>query len=439
MSRLVLVLAALSFACTGAEAPSPDAGTAPALDAGSSPDAGTVADAGTAPDAGTPPDAGTGPTPGAAVQLRIPVPGGSFEPAPGDSNGLGAGWSMVANHPNDAFVDMVTAGAAGETVAAYEGSRALRIESRHTDPATPVGEVSVRSAPVITIRPGHRYTLEAWIYNDASCMWAGAGPEIGFMAGSDSLLTPAPIANLPSGQWTKATAELTPTAAQAGTPLLAQVRVQGNAVPECRPRILVDAMAVTVDAPGSFPVPNGSFEAPVAAAPDTLPEGWTLFATSPADAIARVARTPDASLSFTPPAGDQVLRLASTRAFQAGVDTGAPHVRLTSPVVTTAVAGRTYTAHASFLDPESCMWSGNGPSIGFDVGGQWNSNTSGQVSILGLKGNGPGRFMGAAHAWTAGPNDAGKELRVVLGVHGNTGSGCRPDILIDDVRVGSTL
>lgn len=198
-------------------------------------------------------------------------------------------------------------------------------------------------------------------------------------------------------------------------------------------------MTVTVDVPGSLPVANGSFEAPAAAAADTLPEGWLLFATSPADAIARVARTPDASLSFTPPTGDEVLRLASTRAFQPGVDTCAPHVRLTSPVVTTAVAGRTYTAYASFLDPDSCMWSSSGPSIGFDVGGQWNSNTSGYVNILGLKGNGSGRFLGAAFAWTAGSNDAGKELRVVLDAFGNTGSGCRPDILIEDVRVGSTL
>jgi hypothetical protein len=447
MSRLALALAlaALSLSCASAEAPPPDADTPPTSDAGSptdagtEPDAGTPLDAGMEPDAGTPPDAGTDPTPGAAIQLRIPVPGGSFESAPGESNGLGYGWSMVANHPTEAVVAMVAAGTAGETVAAYEGSRALRIESRRTDAAPPVGEVSIRSAPIITISPGHRYTLEAWIYNDASCMWTGAGPEIGFVAGSDSLLTAAPVANLPSGQWTKATAEFTPAASQAGTSLLAQIRVKGNALPECWPRVLIDAMTVTVDVPGSFPVANGSFEAPAAAAADTLPEGWALFATSPADAIARVARTPDDSLSFTPPTGDQVLRLASTRAFQPGVDTGAPHVRITSPVVTTAVAGRTYTAYASFLDPDSCMWSGSGPSIGFDVGGKWNSNTSGYVSILGMKGNGPGRFLGAAFAWTAGSNDAGKELRVVLDVFGNIGSGCRPDILIDDVRVGSTL
>lgn len=441
MSRLAfaLALAALSLACSSAENPPSDAGTQPAEDAGSTPDGGTEPDAGTAPDAGTPPDAGTDPMPGAAIQLRIPVPGGSFENAPGETNGLGYGWSMVANYPSDAVVAMVGAGIGTETVTAHEGGRALRIESRHTDPAPPIAEVSVRSAPVITITPGHRYTLEAWIYNDASCMWAGAGPEIGFMAGSESVLTAASIANLPSGQWTKATAEFTPTAAQAGTTLLAQVRVKGNAVPECWPRILVDAMTVIVDVPGSFPVANGSFEAPVAAAAGTLPEGWTLFASIPADAIARVARSPDASLTFTPPAGDQVVRLASTHVFQQGVDTTAPHVRLTSPVVTTAVAGRTYTASASFLDPASCMWSGNGPSIGFAVGDQWNSNTSGQVSILGLKGNGAGRFLGAAYSWTAGPNDAGKELRVVLDVFGNIGADCRPDILVDDVRVGSTL
>jgi hypothetical protein len=432
MRRLVFpVLAAANvvLACSSGESGAADAGTDPVLDAGPV-DAGT--DAGSA-DAGDVPDASVGPALGPAVRLRVPVPGGSFENAPGDNAGLGQSWSKQATDPTDSVVAMTEAGVSGETVSAADGARSLRLELRRSG-GTSESRLYVRSPVLGMVVPGAKYTLEARIYNDASCGWSGSGPELGLVVSGAAQNTEIPLESLPNGQWTLAKAEfVAPTSTLAGSALEAQVQVRGTSNGTCGPRILVDQMVVHIDLPGSFEVPNGSFESPAQGATDALPTGWTLSEGASANHVARVTASPDGALSFTAPQGSQVLRMASL-----SDDPNQSRIRLTSPVVTTAVAGRTYVIHASFLDPASCQWGGSGPTLGFSVGDTWTRSPNNDVSIIGIKGNGAGRFHGGAVTWTARPSDAGKELRVGIEVSG-VRAGCGgPDILVDDVKVGAT-
>ena len=431
----VLTAAVFSVACSTSDTGPADAGNDPALDAGASGDGADAgsADAGTdagSADAGTLPD----PVPGPAVSLRVPVPGGSFEFAPGDSDGLGNRWSKQATDPGDSVVAMTEAGVAGEGVTAADGVRSLRLELRRTG-GSAESRVYVRSPDMVEVVPGAKYTLEARIYNDGSCGWSGSGPELGFVVSGTAQNTEIPLSSLPSGQWTLAKAEfVAPTSTLAGTVLGVQVQARGTSNGTCWPRILVDQMVVLMDLPGSFEVPNGSFESPVQGTTDTLPTGWSLSEGEATNRITRVTASPDGALSFTAPQGSQVLRMSSL-----STDPSQSRVRLTSPVVTTAVAGRTYVLYASFLDPASCQWGGSGPTLGFSVGGTWTRLPMNDVSIIGIKANGAGRFHGGAVTWRARPSDAGKELRFSIEVFGDRAACGGPDILIDDVKVGSTL
>jgi hypothetical protein len=429
----LVLIAMLAFSCSNAEPGAPDAanpGTG-ADDGGMSAgdaDAGS-ADAGSA-DAG--PDASSGPTPGPAVNLRIPVPGGSFESAPGEYEGLGQQWSKQVTDPTDTVVAMTEAGVSGETVVAADGTRALRLELRRAG-GTTEGRVAVRSPLVGSVVPGVKYTLEARIYNDDSCGWAGSGPELGFVLSGTAQNFEIPISSLPSGQWTLAKAEYVAPSTSAGSVLEVQVQLRGFSNGTCWPRVVVDQMVLQMDMPGSFEVPNGSFESPVQGATDALPTGWSLAADATANRVTRVTASPDGALTFAAPQGSQALRMASL-----SDDWNQARLRLMSPVVTTAVAGRTYVVHASFFDPSSCQWATNGPEIGFSVADTWTSSPLNQVSIIGIKANGAGRFHGGAASWTARPSDAGKELRVGIEVSGVRAACGNPDILIDEVKVGST-